>query len=174
MWDWLRWLEETGLATWVREGDVVTLPFSAFYVLLGIHSIGMAMVVGVMLMLSIRLFGYFQQLPLSSADGWMRVAWWGFYINLASGVVLLIGQPRRELLTMTFNMKILLVVLALVTMVMMQRALRHVDIVTGPDGTVVEAVPQRARTAALVCNLFWIGAIISGRLIGYTQPPPPL
>jgi len=173
MWEWLRWLESTGLAVWIREGDVVTLPFSSFYVLLGIHSIGMAMVVGVMFMLSMRLFGYFQQLPLSSTDRWMKVAWWGFYINLASGVLLFIGQPRREIMTMTFNLKILMVVLALVTMVMMQRALRHVDIVTGPDGAAVEAVPHRARTAALVCNLFWLGAIISGRLIGYTQSPPP-
>ncbi len=173
IWNWLIWVEATGLATWVREGNVFVEPFSAYYTLLGIHSVGMGMVVGIVFMLSIRMFGYFPQFSLSSTDQWMRFAWWGFYINLVSGVLLLVGQPRREFLTMTFNLKLLMIALALVTMVMMQRALRGGELTANPDGTATQVVPERARTAALVSTLLWLGAIISGRLIGYTQAPPP-
>jgi hypothetical protein len=74
---------------------------------------------------------------------------------------------------MTFNLKLLMIVLALATMVMMQRALRGVEVVANPNGTLAEVVPDRARIAALVSTLLWLGAILSGRLIGYTQPPPP-
>lgn len=172
LWNALRWIEGTGLATWLREGDIVTGPFSAFYVTLGIHSIGMVMVVGVTFMISVRLLGYFQEFPLNSINRWMRFAWVGFYINLASGILLLVAQPRREFMTMTFNLKILMIVGAVTTMIAMQRALREGDLEASADGTAV-LVPGRARAAAMICNFFWLGAIISGRLIGYTQPPPP-
>jgi hypothetical protein len=171
--DFFIWLESTWLSTWAREGDFIWTGFSSFYVLLGFHSIGMAMVVGVCLVLSLRLFGYFNMLPLQAAFRLMPLAWWGFLVNLLSGIILFIGQPRRELLTITFDLKIIMIVLACITMLMMQRAIRNVEVVANADGTAVEVVPDAARTMALMANLFWLGAIISGRLIGYTQPPPP-
>jgi hypothetical protein len=173
IWNWFIWVEETGLATWVREGDFIWVGFSAFYVILGFHSVGMGIVVGVTLMLSLRLFGYYRGLPIEGALRLMPLAWAGFAVNLISGLILFIGQPRRELITMTFNLKILMIVLAVVTMALMQRTLRRTEVVAYADGTAVEVVPETARTMALMANLFWLAAIISGRLIGYTQPPPP-
>ena len=41
------------------------------------------------------------------------------------------------------------------------------DIIVGASGV------DSSGTMALMANLFWLAAIISGRLIGYTQPPPP-
>ncbi len=182
-WSFLEWVEQTNVSVWVREGNFITYPLSTFYIMLGFHSVGMAMVVGINFMLSLRFFGYFRNFPISMANRLMRVAWWGFYINLASGLLLFIAQPRRELLTTTFNIKILMIILAVITMVVMQRALREVDVVPtpsggiNPDGTMTaaafEIVPDRAKTAALLINFFWLGAIIAGRLIGYVQPPPP-
>jgi hypothetical protein len=173
IWNWFIWLEETSLATWAREGDFIWEGFSAFYVILGFHSVGMGIVVGVTLMLSLRLFGYYRALPIDGALKLMPLAWAGFIINLISGLILFIGQPRREILTMMFNLKILMIVLAVVTLSLMQRVLRRTEVVAYADGTAVEVVPETARTMALMANLFWLGAIISGRLIGYTQPPPP-
>src|ERR1700688_1313821 len=109
IWNFWIWLEGTDFSTWVREGDFIWQGFSAFYVILGFHSIGMAIVVGVNLMMSLRLFGYYRGIPI---DGMMKawsLAWYGFYLNLISGIVLFIGQPRRELLTMTFLIKILMI-----------------------------------------------------------------
>jgi hypothetical protein len=173
IWNWFTWLETTDFSTWVREGDFIWTGFSAFYVILGFHSIGMAIVVGVSFILSLRLFGYYRTLPIDGALKLIPLAWAGFTINLISGIVLFVGQSRRELLTMTFNIKILMILLAVLTLALLQRTLRHTDIVAYADGTAVEVVPEAARTMALLSNLFWIAAIISGRLIGYTQPPPP-
>jgi hypothetical protein len=173
IWAWFEWLETTDISTWVREGDFIWTGFSAFYVILGFHSVGMAIVVGVTLMLSLRLFGYYRALPVEGALKLMPLAWAGFIVNLISGLFLFYGQPRRELITMTFNLKILMIVLAVVTLALLQRTLQRTEVVAYADGTAVEVVPEAARTMALMANLFWIAAIISGRLIGYTQPPPP-
>jgi hypothetical protein len=173
IWNWFVWLEETEVAIWTREGDFIWPGFSAFYVILGFHSVGMAIVVGVTLMLSLRLFGYYRSLPIEGALKLMPLAWAGFIVNLISGLLLFVAQPRRELLTTMFNMKLLMIVLALVAMTLMQRVLRRTEVVAYADGTAVEVVPETARTMALMANLFWLAAIIAGRLIGYTQPPPP-
>jgi hypothetical protein len=173
IWQWFEWLELIDISTWVREGDFIWGGFSAFYVILGFHSVGMGIVVGVTLILSFRLFGYYRGLPIDGALKLMPVAWGGFVVNLISGLLLFMAQPRRELLTMTFNLKILMIVLAVVTMALLQRTLQRTEVVAYADGTAVEVVPEAARTMALMANLFWIAAIISGRLIGYTQPPPP-
>lgn len=174
MWAFLKSVEETDFATWLREGDFISDPFSTFYVLLAFHGIGMAIVVGVCGMLSLRLFGFQQGMTIEDVNKLMRVAWWGFYINLISGILLYVAQPRRELMTAVYWLKMASIVLAVIAMKVIQNALDKIETVPSPDGTgTMEIVPARARNAALLVNLLWFFAIVSGRLIGYTQPPPP-
>jgi len=173
--DFLKTLESTPFATWVREGDIVE-PFSAFYTLLGVHSIGMAAVVGVCWILSIRICGFQQFLSLRAANQLMRVGWWGLYLNFASGIILLSAQPRREFMTGLFWVKIAFIVMAVISMFVIQKALANIK--TAPasvrGGPPIEIVPLNLRALAFAIDIFWIGAIVAGRLIGYTQPPPPL
>ena len=122
IWDFLKTLESTPFATWVREGDIFE-PFSAFYTLLGVHSIGMAVVVGVCWILSIRICGFQQFLSLRAANQLLRVGWWGFYLNFASGIILLSAQPRREFMTGLFWVKIAFIVMAVISMVIIQKEL---------------------------------------------------
>ena len=173
IWEALRWIEETEFSTWLREGDLITPPFSTFYVLLGVHSVGMAIVVGISMMITSRLFGFQLSMSTQRANQLMGFAWWGFYINLASGIILYIAQPRRELLTLMFWVKIAVIVLAVIVMRVIQKGLDSMEVVANPDGTVVELVPFRLRAQAFLLDLCWLAAIVAGRLIGYTQPPPP-
>jgi hypothetical protein len=172
VWGILAWLERTDLSVWVREGDLGSATYlPAFYVLLFVHAVGMAMAVGISLMMTARLCGVSRAFPLSAIPTFMRVAWWGFAVNAASGGLLFIGQPRRELLTPAFDIKMALIVLAGITMAMTTRALRRGTgaAVATTDG---EAVAAGARVPAAATTLLWLGAIVTGRLIAYTQPPP--
>jgi hypothetical protein len=110
---------------------------------------------------------------MPKANQLMTIAWWGFIINLVSGIILFIAQPRRELLTSTFDIKIVMIILAVISMRVMQKSLDSIQVMATPDGTAIEAVPETARTAAFLTNMFWLAAIAAGRLIGYVQPPPP-
>lgn len=173
LWQAMARLEETPLSTWVREENFIAEPFSAFYVMLAFHAIGMVAVVGISFMLSVRLFGFLRSFPIEQGRRLMWLAWAGFYVNLISGTLLLLAQPRREFLTATFNIKIVMVILACITMAMMQRAMAQTEVLSGGGGTSIEIVPERAKLLALATNLLWLGAIIAGRVIGYLQPPPP-
>ena len=176
MWSYLAAFESGDFSTWLREGNFIGEPFATFYVLLGIHSIGMAAVVGISMMLASRIFGFQLSMSMQKANQLMGLAWWGFYINLISGVFIFLAQPRREIITVLFWSKMLMIVLAVFSMRFLQKSLATVEMVSGPNGNgdTIEIAPWNVRVTALLLILFWLFAIVSGRLIGYTQPPPPL
>ena len=154
-------------------GDIVLFDRLAdYYVLLMFHSFGMAIIVGVSFLITARLFGMGQSFPLSEAARLLPLGWLGFYVNLISGSLLFISQPRRSLLTVMYDFKMLFVLSACLLILALGRALRSVEVVPGPDGTAVEVVPDRARALALSATILWLMAVAAGRIIGYTEPPP--
>jgi len=180
IWEFLRTVENTEFATYLREGDLgTTLYLPIFYLLLAFHSVGMAIVVGICFMLTGRMYGYVQSMPLSLIPRLINFAWWGFGVNAITGVLLFIAQPRREIRNWAFDLKIVMIVIAAVFMVLMVRALRQPRQVAIPAGATVgammvaEPIPRRARTYAVWMSIMWIGAIFTGRIIAYTQGPPP-
>ncbi len=176
LWNFLRDFEAGDFSSWVREGNFIAEPFSTYYTLLGLHSIGMAAIVGITWMLSSRIFGFQQEIPLRNVGKLIRLGWWGFYLNFASGMVLLAAQPRREMMTGMFWLKILAIVLAVWVLWIMQKAMANLQSIPNPSGKgpAIDVVPLSLRVQAFAIVALWLIAIVAGRLIGYTQPPPPM
>jgi hypothetical protein len=172
----LAWLEQTDFSTWMRESDW------GDPIMLCVHAVGMAIVVGVSFMFSARVLGFAKDFPLASFDRLFGLAWIGFIMNAASGVLMFIGEPRRLLATPAFLIKMFLIVCAGFALWMLSKALEGSGGVAvaghlpGPDGTLAASaeITPAAKVAAILTIVFWLGAILSGRLIGYTIGPPPL
>src|SRR3954468_17735927 len=126
IWDFLGAVKEWDFPTWVREGYILNT-FDTYYVLLAFHSLGMAVVVGVCFIISARLFGYAQEFPLTEARRLIPLGWYGFLLNLASGLILFMAQPRRELLTAVYDIKMIMIILACITMAVLGRLLSRVE-----------------------------------------------
>src|SRR5262249_9914796 len=170
--EFLAWLEQTDASIWLRESDW------GHPIILCFHAVGMAMVVGISLMYSARILGYAKAFPISAFDWLFRLAWFGFAINAASGVLLFFGEPRRLMDTPAFWIKLVLIVFAGLALRALGKAL-HADLqgavgLATPAGPMIVEVSPNARIAAIFSAVFWLAAIVSGRLIGYTMPPPPL
>ncbi|MEJ1160571.1 hypothetical protein [Prosthecomicrobium sp. N25] len=174
MWNTLRNFEAGDFSSWLREGNFIAEPFATYYVLLGLHAIGMAMVVGISFMLASRVLGFQLVVSLVEARRLLGLAWWGFWLNLISGLLLILAQPRREMMTPLFWGKMLMIVVAVWGLRALGRGLESARPAGRGAADVVELVPHAVRVAAAVVSLAWILAIVSGRLVGYTQPPPPL
>jgi hypothetical protein len=164
----LAWLEQTELSTWLRESDW------GFPIMLCFHAVGMGLVVGISLMFSARVLGYARDFPLSAFDRLFGIAWFGFAMNAISGTLLFIGEPRRLIQTPAFLIKLVLIVLAGFSLWYLMSTLH------GTDAHAAETAPPReprvtasAKIAAIIPIVFWVGAIVTGRLIGYTIAPPP-
>jgi hypothetical protein len=172
----LAWLEQTEFSTWLRESDW------GYPVLLCVHAVGMGIVVGISWMYAARILGYAKQFPLAGFDRLFTLAWLGFVMNVASGVLLFIGEPRRLFVTPAFWVKMILIVFAGVSLWALAKALYGAtdqfgaDGLPGPDGALADGavVTTNAKIAAIFSIAFWLGAITAGRIIGYTMPPPPL
>jgi hypothetical protein len=170
----LIWLEQTDFSVWLRESDW------GHPIVLCFHAVGMGMVVGVSFMYSARILGYAKELPLSAFDRLFGLAWFGFAMNTVSGVALYIGEPRRLLGAPAFWIKMILIVCAGLALWALAKALygdeHDSEGLPGPDGALVGTgvASSGARMAAIFSIVFWLGAIIAGRLIGYTIGPPPL
>jgi hypothetical protein len=152
------WLETSAFSVWVRESTSVF----AFPTILAFHTIGMGLVAGLNAAMDLRILGFAPQVPLSELRRFFPFIWIGFWLNAASGVVLLIGYPTKALTNPVFYTKLAFIALGLIVL----RAIRHRVF---RDSTFDNSpLPTRVRglaTASLVC---WAGAIGTGRFLAYT------
>lgn len=154
--DLLLWLENTSLATWVREANSIL----AYPTVLFFHTLGLATVAGLSAFLSLRVLGFAQGVPFSALQPFIRVIWVAFGVTAASGTALLIANISAKL-TMVFAVKLVFVALAVVTLQMMiTRVLRNPMADQGP-------LPRQANVLALMSLVCWIGATTAGRLMAY-------
>jgi len=155
--NFLIWLESQGLSAWVRESEY-GYPF-----ILTCHSIGMAVVVGIVLIYSARLLGYAPGLPLSIFDGLFKLAWAGFALNAVSGALLFMSNPVQLIENLPFLLKMAMVAAGGLTV---WRLARIQTLSLAGDGILPASVETRIIAWANI--IFWFGAITSGRIIAYT------
>ena len=163
-------LEQTELSLWLRESDW------GHPIVLCFHAVGMGLVVGISLMFCARVLGYSKSFPLAGFDKLFGLAWFGFAMNAVSGVLLFIGEPRRLLLTPAFLIKMILIIFAGFSLWILARTLQNAEHPAGANVVSLreDVVSRSAKIAAIFPIVLWLGAIISGRLIGYTIGPPPI
>lgn len=154
--EFLEWVEATNLAEWARSS------LWGYPIIITAHSIGLAVMVGPVLILDLRLLGCFRGIPYTLFGRILRVAWIGFAINFVSGVVLFTMQATDYVSNTLFLIKISLVLLGAGFAAQQHRVISRVA--TSWDTT---GVPVSVTVVAIISLLCWVGAIISGRLIAY-------
>lgn len=126
-----------------------------------LHAIGMAIMVGLSLILDVRLLGYFAGIPVAALHRLLGIAWIGFGINFLSGSALFTAQATAYIVDVVFMSKMVLVFLGAATAAILQPAVAKAD--SWPGGQ----TPGGTRAVATLGIVFWVGAIITGRLTAY-------
>jgi hypothetical protein len=156
--EFLNDIEQSGLSSWIRGSDSV---FSFYFILL-FHTIGLALLVGANTVVDLRILGVAGDLPLESLKSLFRVMWAGFWINAATGILLLIAYPTKALTNPVFYIKLSVIALAMITM---QRIKARVfDAASASEAAMI----AKGKTMAKWSLVLWIGAITTGRLLAYT------
>jgi hypothetical protein len=153
----LIWLETSALSIWVRESPSLF----AFPTVLSFHTLGMGIVAGLSAAMDLRILGFAPRVPLTQMKRYFPVLWFGFWLNAASGVVLLIGYPTKALTNPVFYGKLVCVALGAVVQLLIRR--RVLDNVNDDA-----PVPKRGRMLAAASLVLWAAAITSGRFLAYT------
>ena len=153
----LMWVESTGIATWVRESDTLW----AYPTVITLHSIGLAVMVGLSAMIDFRLLGLAKGLPLAGMRSLNRWIWIGFWVNAVSGLGLLVAAATTMLTNPLYYAKMGLVAAAMTCVVLIDRAASE------PPGVTSNVITRRARTLAITSLALWAVTITIGRLTAY-------
>lgn len=152
----LDFLETSALSEWL------SLSMLGFPMLIALHSVGMAVVVGLSLVVTLRLFGLLDAVAETVIDRFLTVAVWGFTLNLLTGVLLFVTRASDYLSSVVFVVKMSLVLLSAAVLFWLRLRLRS-DVEQG----VASFGDSVARNMSLVATAAWFGAVIAGRLIAY-------
>lgn len=156
--NWIDTLENSAYAIWVRESPSIL----AFTSILALHAIGLAIIVGLNVVVALRLLGFVPEIPVAKLKQlypWMYV---GFTINALSGGSLMIANLRGELENWMFLTKLGFIALAMINMeIMRTRVFDDPVLVAGG------ALPRAARIFAINSLVLWSLAMIAGRLTSY-------
>lgn len=158
--DFALWLAATSPSVFIQEHNTWAIP-----AIQSIHIVGIAMVVGSVLMIDLRILGltWTDQTLRQTTDRfgpWLTGSLW---LLLATGVLMVIGEPVRELVTLSFWLKMTLVALGAAVAVFFQRTLRiH-------ERQWEDTLVHRAAIKGLAVGTFliWMAIIVLGRLIAY-------
>ena len=153
----LDWLQNTPVAIFVAE------TLWAYPLLETLHTLGMAMLLGTLGLINLRVLGYKPALSLFGTRDLLPVAWIGFSVNAASGLLLFTSDAVNFFASNTFKVKMLLIILAGINAAVLSRRIYaaegEVAVGTGGDGAL--------KTMAASSLVFWVVAVICGRIYAY-------
>ena len=153
------WLYTTPPSHFIQVHNAWVIP-----TIQSIHIVGIALVMGSAFMIYLRILGWagMDQTLRQTANRFGPWLIGGLYLQLGTGLLMVLGEPVRELVTFSFWAKMVLVAAITVIAVLFLRAARG-------DEHWEEMILKRpsVKGLAILTFLIWICIIILGRLIAY-------
>lgn len=147
------WLESTAPSRWIVESPSLF----AFPGILAAHTIGLGLLAGLNAALDLRLLGAARQIPPGAFVRVLPVMWFGLWLNVITGLALLLAYPTKALTNPVFYLKLVLIGVALAIL------RRLLTVIRAPH-----TIEPRTRALAAVSLGAWSAAIAAGRLLAYT------
>jgi hypothetical protein len=153
------WLSQTPLSLAIQTHEWVIPAIQS------IHIVAIGVVLGSVFMIDLRILGWAgrdQTLTQTTArfGPWLS---WALCALLVTGAGMVVGEPARELLALSFWLKMGLVAIGTVVALAFQRSLRRQQ--SHWETTLVNE--RRIKALAIVTLLIWASVVVLGRLIAY-------
>jgi hypothetical protein len=152
----LEWLANSPYAVWVDESWGWPLALT-------IHALGMAVVVGLMSIIGLRLLGAFPTIPYTSLNKLIPIIWIAVFFQAISGFTLWMSKPGQYLGDVMFDTKFSLVIIATIAMIYFHGTMRR----EAASWEAAGVVTSRGLKMAAVAWFLWAAVTIGGRLTAY-------
>lgn len=153
----LSWLETTWIADTVRTVPWVYPTFES------LHYVGLASLVGGIMLIDLRTLGFARSLPLRSIIGLLPWVWAGFAINVFTGSVLFIYGATAFGTRWPFLMKMSFLVLAGINAFAFDFSTRRF----GGDWVANDKPPLPVKAFATASLVLWLCVVTFGRWMAY-------
>ena len=151
MGSFLALLEQSGLATWIREGGAIY----GYPLILFLHTLGLSTLVGLAWVIDLRILGVGSGIPLESLEKTFWLMWAGLALNAITGSLLFIADATKHASNPAFYVKLTAVALGVVTLGRIRRSVFREH----KSGKLLAA-------ASLGC---WFVAMSAARLMAYVS-----
>jgi|SRR5665213_155919 len=157
--EFCQWLQNTPWGTGIRESTWV------FPIIEGTHTLAIALSVGTLLIVDLRLAGILMRREPVSQVSSQLMPWSvsGFAIMFVTGALLFMSQAAKAYGSVFFRIKVLLLVLAGINALVFELTLRR----SIKTWDAAERPPIRARLAGALGIVLWAGVIAAGRTMAY-------
>jgi hypothetical protein len=157
--DFSTWLAATPASLFIQATDAIVPAVQT------IHILCIAVVVSGVLLVHLSTLGIAMrsQSGAALARRFFPWLWWALLLLLLTGAVLITAEPGRSLTNWVFQLKMLLVISAVVLTLLFQRPLRK-----DPDYWQRSAARRTGAGAIAIASLgVWVGVVFAGRWIAY-------
>jgi hypothetical protein len=153
------WLTQTSLSLAIQSHEWVIPTVQS------VHIVAIAAVLGSVFMMVLRILawaGRDQTLAQTTArfGPWLS---WALCVLMVTGAVMIVGEPARQLLALSFWLKMGLVVIGTAMAVIFQRSLRRHEAYW--ESVLINQ--SRVKGLAVATFLVWVSVVVLGRLIAY-------
>jgi len=152
-----QWMENSPLGQWVFSIGWVW-PVAEIF-----HFIGLSLLLGSMLIVDLRLMGFFRKISIETTHRLLPWAITGFVINLITGTLFLFGDPTRYAANIGFRIKAILIVIAGLNALFFYWKIKPVMANWGHN----DKPPVLAKSVAFLSLAVWFSVLLLGRLIPY-------
>ena len=152
----ISWIENSALGEWVR------VSIWGYPMMITLHSLGLAIMVGLSVVLSLRVLGLFADIPYASLHRLLRIAWVGFLVNFLSGSCLFANSATQFIVDWLFVLKMSMVMVGAMLVGIMQMMI-NTTVSAGGD----EAAGVGLKVIAWATILTWAVGMVAGRFIAY-------
>ena len=154
-----QWLSQTSLSLVIQNHEWVIPTVQS------IHIAAIGVVLGSVFMIDLRILGWAgrdQTLAQTTArfGPWLS---WALCVLLVTGAAMIVGEPARELLALSFWLKMALVATGTAVALVFRRSLERHE--SHWETTLVNR--QKIKALAVVTLLIWASVVVLGRLIAY-------
>jgi hypothetical protein len=128
-----------------------------------LHFIGLALLVGIVGLLDIRLLGAMKRVPIAAFRDLLPYGILGFGINLITGVIFIVGAPDQYVNNIAFYYKLLFLVVAGANALYFETT-QGKRLLAMPAG---EATPRAFKIAGAVSLASWFMVLYWGRMLPF-------
>ena len=152
------WIEHTPLSQTIQRVDWIVPAVQT------VHILAITVVAASALMIDLRLIGAFStDRPLRDVSArFLPLVWWPLLVLLLTGAIMITGEPARSLKNPAFQLKMALLVTALIVTALYQVLQRR-----DPDFGSPGCRRAAATSIATLSMMLWAGIIFAGRWIAY-------
>ena len=154
-----QWLQDLSWATDLRESEWM------FPIVEGTHVIALALSVGTLMVMDLRLAGWLMRRERVSevSNQLMPYSLTGFTIMFVTGILLFCSQALKAYGSVWFQVKLAMLLLAGINALVFELTLRR----TVTEWDTQQSPPFRASLAGIMGMILWTGVIAAGRTMAY-------